>query len=182
MTPRFSIRMLGLGSAHVHALVPALVPAPSPAAPIAAVLALALAAALGLGCSSTSSPAATLDGGGPAIDSGASAVVNGCDGAAFTGSDHTSATDARAISFPGPGMAPMQYTPACMTIRAGQSVTWSGGLGTHPLEAFGGDVATPIMATTTGTSVTVVFPATGVFGFHCANHPLSMLGAIKVIN
>jgi plastocyanin len=133
-------------------------------------VACSFAAAIGA-CASSSSGGA--DAGPP--------LVNGCAVADFAASDHTAASDPRAIGFP-QGIAPGPYTPSCMTVRVGQSVTWTGDFTAHPLESFGGDAMSPITPMTMGTMASVTFATPGVFGFHCANHPSTMLGAIKVIN
>jgi plastocyanin len=128
---------------------------------------LVLAALLPAGCGSSSS--------GP----GGTPPLNGCSDATFTANDHTAAGDPRAISFPA-GQAPAQYSPSCMTIKVGQTVTWSGAFSLHPLEPAGGDASTPIALSASGTSVSFTFAAPGTFGFNCANHPNVMFGAIRV--
>ena len=71
----------------------------------------------------------------------------------------------------------------CLRIKVGQSVTWvpEGGFAVHPLEADSGDSPTPIMLVNTGTTTTVAFPNAGTYGYHCANHPDVMKGAIRVV-
>jgi plastocyanin len=71
----------------------------------------------------------------------------------------------------------------CLRIKQGQSVTWVPELGfsAHPLEADLGDSPTPIMLINTGTTATVAFPNVGIYGYHCANHPAVMKGAIRVV-
>jgi plastocyanin len=108
-------------------------------------------------------------------DSGsdASAPVNGC----TTYEDDTAA----GATVTGPsGSAPAQYSPACVHIKAGQSVTWNVDLTAHPLEAFGGDTPSPIQTTNSGTTVSFTFPNAGTFGFHCQVHPSVMQGAVEV--
>ncbi len=69
----------------------------------------------------------------------------------------------------------------CTEIKVGQTITWKGDFGVHPLAASGGDTPSPIVNGAAGAAnVTVTFTAPGVFGFKCDNHP-TMLGAIKVI-
>jgi plastocyanin len=75
----------------------------------------------------------------------------------------------------------MQYSPACIKIKVGQSVTWNGAFQFHPLEAVGGDTPSPITATNSGTTVTFAFAREGTFGFDCANHPTIMHGAVLVV-
>jgi plastocyanin len=81
------------------------------------------------------------------------------------------------------------YSPACMSITAGQTVTFSGAFGTHPLEpgespeSPGGMSSpnNPITPTTSGSSLSVTFPTAGLYGFYCGVHHASgMAGVIKV--
>ena len=70
----------------------------------------------------------------------------------------------------------------CLKIDAGQTVTWNAGQplsAMHPLEAMGGDDPNPIQGVSQA-APSVTFPARGVFGFDCANHPGLMYGAIWV--
>jgi len=150
-------------------------------------------------CSSSDSPAPTSDAGtgsdsatdtdGGATDSSTvadsggdtgPAAVNGCAAADFAASDHTADADARKITFPS-GESAGPYSPKCMTVKAGQSVTWSdGSFVNHPLDAIGGDSASPIASTETGTTVTFKFATAGTFGYGCTIHS-SMRGAILVV-
>lgn len=103
-------------------------------------------------------------------------LVNGC--AVFT--DRSGQSDVRDISFPfNPG--PSQYTPNCMKVKAGQSVTWNGAFPYHPLMASGGDSGNPIMSTSSGSTQTFAFPAAGTYGFACQYHSIFMFGAIQVV-
>lgn len=69
----------------------------------------------------------------------------------------------------------------CIKIKAGQTVTWTGGNFTaHPLIASGGDTPSPITKTTSGTSKTFTFPSAGVYGYVCELHP-TMKGAVWVL-
>lgn len=141
---------------------------------------LCLFASLALACSSGSNPSPS-NGDAGGTDGGFTlSPVNGCGDTQFAASDHTAAGDARAISFP-MGAAPAQYSPPCMRIKVGQTVTWTGDFASHPLEKFGGDADNPIAATSSGATASATFATAGVFGFHCANHPSSMLGAIQVV-
>lgn len=107
-------------------------------------------------------------------DSGADAgVVNEC----TTFVDMTA--DGGVITGPSGG-SPSQYSPNCVHVHTGQSVTWNSNFTSHPLAAFGGDTPNPIQATTTGTTVTFAFPSVGTYGFHCGIHTGSMFGAVEV--
>lgn len=106
--------------------------------------------------------------------------LNGCLLATFV--DRTAAGAARTITGPAT-LTPSQWSPPCMRIKAGQSVTWNvaATFALHPLEAAGGDSNTPI-ATPAGalTTITYAFPNAGLFGFDCGLHPFIMQGAILV--
>ncbi len=107
--------------------------------------------------------------------------VNGCAVADLAASDHTAPSDTRAITFPADGQGAAQYSTPCMTVRVGQSVTWTGGFTTHPLEPANGDANNPIVLTKGVATKSFAFPAAGTFGFECQNHPGLMRGAIRVI-
>jgi plastocyanin len=108
---------------------------------------------------------------------------NDCTPYDFTMNDHTAPADPRVITFPyDPN--PMQYTPRCMKIQAGQTVTWRGAFQYHPLEPAGGDVPSPITIDPmpSGTERAIVFPNAGFFGFECMTHEApAMYGAIFVV-
>ena len=99
------------------------------------------------------------------VDSGP-APVNGCKPGDFVA--------ASAISWT------FMVVPACVSIKAGSSVTWNGNFVTHPLAAFNGDMPSPIVTTTAGMTYTAKFQKAGVYGFHCLQHP-AMLGAVRVM-
>jgi len=149
------------------------------------------------GCSSSSSsPSDDVDASTPmdastatdsavdaAVDTGSpdasTAPVNGCGPTQFAANDHSAASDPRAISF-ATTAAPVQFSPNCMSIKAGQTVTWNGDFTDHPLEPTTAN-SNPIMDVVSGTTASVTFPSPGVFGYDCANHPSIMLGAIQVV-
>lgn len=170
--------------------------------------ALALAFALGLaGCGADSSPpdATVADDGaiddgptidGPTIDArpidarpidamadaAAAPPLNGCTLA--TAMDRTAVGASRTISFPG-----TSYSPKCIKIKLGQTVTWSGAFGSHPLRAGAIENNTPtaqpgnpIPSVDVGNSRSVTFNAVGEFGYYCDFHwPGGMTGAIYVV-
>lgn len=83
------------------------------------------------------------------------------------------------------------YSPRCMAIRAGQSVTFMGDLSAHPLNpgvapSRAGDPRgtepNPIPTTNSGDLVEVTFPTAGLYPFYCSNHEAtaSMYGVIEV--
>jgi plastocyanin len=130
-----------------------------------------------LGCG----PAGTADAGVDAgVDAGSMAeAVNGCTAADFAANDLSAATASRVISFPTTA-APVQYSKPCITVAAGQMVTWNGDFSLHPLEQAGGDPTMWITPTQAGSTVTFPFPVGGTYGFECSFHPTLMRGAIYV--
>ena len=94
----------------------------------------------------------------------------------FTDASATSAN--RTISF-----ACCSYTPSCLQIAVGQSVTFSGSFSFHPLDQACGPA--PVIATTaSGASASFTFTDPGVYGFNCQVHGSAagtgMAGAILV--
>ncbi len=148
-------------------------------------LTIAMFAGLSLfGCSSSSTTTTGTGtdaggGGGGDAGGGGGTAVNGCTAADFAANDLSAAGAARVITFP-TGAAPAQYTPACITIAAGQTVTWNGAFASHPLQQSGGDPTMWITTTSTGTTVNFGFPVGGTYGFDCQFHPSVMKGAIFV--
>lgn len=114
------------------------------------------------------------------VDSGPkdAGPTNGC----TTFDDHTMQNDPRLITFPGPNLTQV-YSVSCMKITKGQSVTWTADqnvtFSAHPLQSEN-EMGTPIVATSSGTTVTFTFNAPGTYGFHCQFHSFSMKGAITV--
>ncbi len=106
--------------------------------------------------------------------------LNGC----TTFTDMSSSNAIRVINF-----ANFSYNPACMQIAAGQSVTFSGNFGAHPLTrgakaGSGGvsDSANPITAPASGNSVTIPLTTPGDYPYFCATHFASnnMYGVVRV--
>jgi plastocyanin len=81
----------------------------------------------------------------------------------------------------GPGNA---YSPACIKIKTGQSVTWNGNFAGHPLQ--GGSAGTPdpqspIGLTNSGTMKTVTFSKSGTYPYYCTIHySVGMVGTVFV--
>jgi len=139
-----------------------------------------LASLLGTGCSSdsttgdggtSSTSTSTSTGTTPTATSTGTAPtgpeLNGCK----TYTDRTADAAKREITW---GFSVSSTPEACMKIKAGQSVTWTGDLGLHPLGPKGGDATTPITNTNT-----VQFDKAGTFGFVCTAHD-KMQGVILV--
>lgn len=112
--------------------------------------------------------------------SGGGASVHDCDQA--TAVDQT-AQAAVTIAFPS-----LEYTPACVRVKAGTAVTFEGDLGLHPL--VGGEFAdgiktpdesSPIKATSSGMSVTFTLSDPGAYPYYCDIHySIGMKGAVFV--
>ena len=119
--------------------------------------------------------------------------LNGCDPNAMPGGAAAlvdySQNPTPAITFPGAGL---EYTPACIKIKVGQSVLFLGNNTTfaaHPL--VGGladgstkieDPTSPILKTAAGQNATFAFNTPGAYGFYCDFHYVAgMKGAVYVI-
>ena len=87
----------------------------------------------------------------------------------------------RVIAFP-----TAMYDPPCVAIYEGQTVTWGGNFGNHPLQGGyykggGPQKGNPIPTVLTGTiPVTVTFPDAGAWGYYCIAHQPPMAGAVFV--
>ena len=98
--------------------------------------------------------------------------------------DRTELADQRVVDFGG-----TLYTPKSMKIHVGQSVTWSGDFGFHPLRpglivngVRTAQANNPIPPTSNGASVRVTFTTAGQYGYYCDNHwDVGMRGAIFVV-
>jgi plastocyanin len=80
------------------------------------------------------------------------------------------------------------FSPRCVRIAPGQSVTWNGNFSNHPLSPgkivnnqIMAQPGNPIPMTGTGTTVTVAFPTAAEWAFYCPNHAPGMIGAIFVV-
>lgn len=81
------------------------------------------------------------------------------------------------------------YTPRCLTVRAGQSVTFAMSFTTHPLNPgvphgsiAGATSPNPIEAQRAGTTYTVAFAGAGFYPFYCNVHGhVGMAGVVRVV-
>jgi plastocyanin len=77
-----------------------------------------------------------------------------------------------------------QYTPKCIKIKAGQSVTFSGDFSSHPLRQACG-TAGVIPNTDSGTTATVTFNTADTYGYYCLVHGSAdgtgMAGSVQVV-
>jgi len=110
---------------------------------------------------------------------------NGCSDSNFV--DRTAATADRTVAF-GTGAAAFAYTPKCITVAAGQTVTFMGDLAVHPLAPGtspaamdAGTAGNPIARTNTGTMARVTFASAGTYPYFCEFHYAGgMVGAVRV--
>lgn len=132
----------------------------------------------GAGGASSSSSSGSSSSGSSSSSSG-SVTVNGCDQA--SAEDHTTDT---AVNIDFGGSLGLKYAPACIRIKTGTSVTFTGSFSSHPLSGGSSgtaDASSPITHTTTGSSATFSFPDAGTFPYFCELHFSSgMEGAIFV--
>lgn len=111
-----------------------------------------------------------------------SSTLNDC----TTFADHTAASDPRSVTF---GVDGLVYSPKCMEIAAGQTVTFNGDFAAHPLAPgtspsaqTAGSANNPIVTPDfTSTSAPFTFPTAGSYPYYCKNHfGAGMNGVIKV--
>lgn len=95
-------------------------------------------------------------------------ALNGCTNYV----DKTADAASREITW---GFSVSSTPEACMKIKVGQTVTWNGNLGTHPIGTKGGDSPSPIT-----NAATAKFDKAGTFGYVCTAHA-NMQGAIVVV-
>ena len=64
------------------------------------------------------------------------------------------------------------YTPSCMRVKVGQTVTWSGTFAGHPLKGAATNDPTGglVPATSSGTSASTTFTKAGYYGYYCDFH------------
>jgi plastocyanin len=119
---------------------------------------------------------------------GSGGMGGGSNEAAFNGCKLSSADDYTAMNMATIQFAGLSYSPKCMRIKSGTTVTFEGNFGSHPLE--GGtvangiptsDPASPITKTQSGTSAMFTLNEAGVVPYFCTFHAAAnMMGAIFV--
>ncbi|MDB4975595.1 MAG: Poly(3-hydroxyalkanoate) depolymerase [Myxococcaceae bacterium] len=133
---------------------------------------------------------ASTGGGDAGSDAGAVDTIptfNGCDPGKYV--DLSAPTADRTIAIAPAGAR--VYTPACITIAAGQKVKWSGtgaALQSHPLAPGSsptmpttGSPGSPIVAVSMGNSVEYTFPTAGTYPYICSFHyAAGMAGSVHV--
>jgi plastocyanin len=110
---------------------------------------------------------------------------NGCTIADYE--DHSGVADDRTIGIATMGLS---FTPKCLTIQVGQTVTWAGSLAAHPLgpgnadHPDAGTTPSPIIETSSGQSVEFTFTTAGTFPYYCEVHSfgdgMGMAGVVHV--
>ncbi len=140
-----------------------------------------------LGCSSTVVPAP--DGGaagqGTALPDDFP-TLNGCEPSDYE--DRSADAADRSVAVGADGLV---FTPRCMLIGVGQGVVFEGSLSAHPLapgnpaDPSAGSAKSPIVETSSGSSVSFTFPSAGTFPYYCTMHAfgagMGMAGAIHVV-
>jgi plastocyanin len=118
-----------------------------------------LAATLNVGCGDSG-------GGGPTGPDPSFMAVAPCSTEAMY------TTTGTTVAFPA-GPTDFNYSPKCLKVTAGSSVTFSGDFAAHPLdpsELRGTTAGNPIMLTNTGTSSSFTFPSAGFYAYYCQFH------------
>ena len=135
-----------------------------------------------VGCGAAQS---TIDAGAtPGADAGAVAqTIHGCTSSAYV----DGRTGDRQIGFgTALGSPALGYSPNCLIISAGQTVTWVGNFSVHPLVGgeYRGDAGTsptPIVRVDTGSDPkAVTFATPGLYPYYCDNHAPTMEGVVWV--
>jgi plastocyanin len=141
--------------------------------------ALALAAA---GCGGGGGSGSGGGNGNGGAGGGAPQDVNGC---SASGAKDETASSNVTVTFG----SSLTYSPACIKIKKGSKVTFSGDFTLHPLQAgtvdtsemMHPDASSPIKETNTGMSKAFTFSDSGTFGYYCENHfSVGMKGAVVV--
>ena len=102
-------------------------------------------------------------------------------------SDYTTGTATATVSFP-MSATNFSYSPKCLKVTAGATVTFSGDFVAHPLEPSthrGTLTGSPITATSSGSTKAFAFPTAGYYAYFCSVHGPSdgaagMVGVIWV--
>jgi plastocyanin len=113
------------------------------------------------------------------------ATLNGCTADEYA--DRSAEDAERVVQIAAAGLV---FTPPCMTIAAGQTVSFEGSLSAHPLapgnadDHAAGSPDSPIVATSSGNRVEFTFDTPGTFAYFCELHSfgagMGMAGAIHV--
>ncbi len=119
----------------------------------------------------------------PVLAVAATPTINNC-----TPATTTDMTGQSSVAMQFGGALGFAYSTPCLHVTPGTTLMFSGAFASHPL--VGGrivgttkvpDAASPIPATSTGSTKNFVLPAQGFFGYYCFNHgPIGMNGAILV--
>ena len=78
------------------------------------------------------------------------------------------------------GQLGTRFSPKCLTVAAGTTVTFSGAFDTHPLiPSIRGTPSSPIVTTTTGSIQAFTFAHPGFFPYYCGRHGDSSGGGMS---
>ena len=112
-------------------------------------------------------------------------ALNGCGASDFE--DRSGDEDERIVQIAVEGL---KFTPPCITIGVGQSVSFEGSLSAHPLapgnadDEAAGSLNNPISKTSSGDNVAFTFDEAGTFPYYCELHSfgagMGMAGAVYV--
>jgi plastocyanin len=109
-----------------------------------------------------------------AADGGCPAGYAGC----VSFADATGPAASRVITF-----RDYEYTPKCLRVRAGQSVTFQGDFVVHPLRTS--CAPERVLLESSGTSTTFTMRLPGFYGYYCLDHGneigQAMAGAVEVV-
>jgi plastocyanin len=115
---------------------------------------------------------ATLDG-GARLDSGSDRLDAASGFMAFAPCASESAYVSNATQIAFGGTLGLNYSPACLRVVPGTTVTFSGDFATHPLTpsiSRTTGAANPILSTGTGTTASFTFTTPGFYGYFCLQH------------
>jgi plastocyanin len=143
------------------------------------------AVSLTLGCGSADEGSATVPDPMETPSGAEPLALNGCDSDAYL--DGSPEDAERIVQI---GAEGLKFTPPCLQIASGQTVTFEGSLTAHPIapgnpdDAAAGSPGSPIEAVSTGRSVAFTFDGAGTFPYYCELHAFGagrgMAGAIYV--
>lgn len=132
-----------------------------------------------LGCGSDSNDTIDAPRAIDASTTDAAVAINGCRAAQVM--DRSAAGADRTITFG--GVLGERYSPPCIKIALGQSVTWNGTFSDHPMvpgiRASGEQDNNPIPRSPSGTTRNATFNTAGAWGYYCTSHP-GMEGVVFV--
>jgi plastocyanin len=141
--------------------------------------------ALGVACGDSQADGNDRNDDAPDAQVEAIATFNGCADKDYV--DRSGEHDSRVIEV---GANGLNFSPKCVIIAAGQSLTWQGSLSAHPFapgnpsDEEAGSLDSPILARSSGRSAEFTFASAGTFPYYCAVHAFGagqgMAGSVHV--